>query len=170
MRHGWCGRPRVYRYRMLPQKGNSQQHIDEIEEQAKSVATCAYEASNTQWGREMGVKYGCPVEDVGLLQPAEEGVPGPRSDDACSDAAAAQEVRRGQLLHSALAVLLGVVWAWKDRAAAAAGLLHLRSMGSKLVAYAVLRYRPLAWPPQGHPFVPGGGDSDALLFCLPHRS
>ena len=41
-----------------------QQHIDEIEEQAKSVATCAYEASNTQWGREMGVKYGCPVEDV----------------------------------------------------------------------------------------------------------
>jgi len=42
----------------------SQQHIDEIEEQAKSVATCAYEASNTQWGREMGVKYGCPVEDV----------------------------------------------------------------------------------------------------------
>jgi len=49
---------------MLPQKGNSQQHIDEIEEQAKSVATCAYEASNTQWGREMGVKYGCPVEDV----------------------------------------------------------------------------------------------------------
>jgi len=145
-----------------------QERIDEIEEQAKSVATCAYEASNTQWGREMGVKYGCPVEDVishhrvgdpvqrvcvGLLQPAEEGVPGPRSDDACSDAAAAQEVRRGQLLHSALAVLLGVVWAWKDRAAAAAGLLHLRSMGSKLVAYAVLRYRPVTWP-QGIPLFP----------------
>ena len=130
-----------------------QQHIDEIEEQAKSVATCAYEASNTQWGREMGVKYGCPVEDVGLLQPAEEGVPGPHSDDACSDAAAAQEVRRGQLLHSALAVLLGVVWAWKDRAAAAAGLLHLRSMGSKLVAYAVLCYRPVTWP-QGIPLFP----------------
>jgi len=145
-----------------------QQHIDEIEEQAKSVATCAYEASNTQWGREMGVKYGCPLEDVishhrvgdpvqrvcvGLLQPAEEGVPGPRSDDACSDAAAAQEVRRGQLLHSALAVLLGVVWAWKDRAAAAAGLLHLRSMSSKVVAYAVLRYRPVTWP-QGIPLFP----------------
>jgi len=41
-----------------------QQHIDEIEEQARSVATCAYEAGNTQWGREMGVKYGCPVEDI----------------------------------------------------------------------------------------------------------
>ena len=41
-----------------------QERIDEIEEQAKSVASCAYEASNTQWGREMGVKYGCPVEDV----------------------------------------------------------------------------------------------------------
>ncbi|OQU89661.1 hypothetical protein SORBI_3002G238300 [Sorghum bicolor] len=41
-----------------------QQNIDEIQEQAKSVATCAYEAGNTQWGREVGVKYGCPVEDV----------------------------------------------------------------------------------------------------------
>ncbi|CAL5081948.1 unnamed protein product [Urochloa decumbens] len=40
------------------------ERMDEIEEQAKSLATCAYEHNNTEWGREAGVKYGCPVEDV----------------------------------------------------------------------------------------------------------
>ncbi|KAF8694770.1 hypothetical protein HU200_037861 [Digitaria exilis] len=40
------------------------EHMNEIEEQAKSLATCDYECNNTQWGREVGVKYGCPVEDV----------------------------------------------------------------------------------------------------------
>ncbi|TVU09933.1 hypothetical protein EJB05_43432 [Eragrostis curvula] len=44
-------------------KGKTQQSIDQIEETAKSLATCAYE-QNTQWGNEIGVKYGCPVEDV----------------------------------------------------------------------------------------------------------
>ncbi|XP_010501211.1 PREDICTED: cellulose synthase-like protein E1 isoform X2 [Camelina sativa] len=32
-------------------------------EMIKDLASCTYEA-NTQWGKEMGVKYGCPVEDV----------------------------------------------------------------------------------------------------------
>ncbi|KAL6844816.1 hypothetical protein ACP4OV_025475 [Aristida adscensionis] len=44
-------------------KGKTQQSINQIEEKAKSLATCAYE-HNTQWGNEIGVKYGCPVEDV----------------------------------------------------------------------------------------------------------
>ncbi|PKA49154.1 Cellulose synthase-like protein E6 [Apostasia shenzhenica] len=34
-----------------------------LEEIAGNLATCNYE-ENTQWGKEMGVKYGCPVEDV----------------------------------------------------------------------------------------------------------
>uniref|UniRef100_A0ACD5YVW8 Uncharacterized protein n=1 Tax=Avena sativa TaxID=4498 RepID=A0ACD5YVW8_AVESA len=34
-----------------------------IEEKAKSLTTCTYE-HGTQWGNEIGVKYGCPVEDV----------------------------------------------------------------------------------------------------------
>uniref|UniRef100_A0ACD5ZF02 Uncharacterized protein n=1 Tax=Avena sativa TaxID=4498 RepID=A0ACD5ZF02_AVESA len=34
-----------------------------IEEKAKSLTTCTYEY-DTQWGNEIGVKYGCPVEDV----------------------------------------------------------------------------------------------------------
>ncbi|XP_058112681.1 cellulose synthase-like protein E6 isoform X1 [Magnolia sinica] len=35
----------------------------ELEERAKGHASCTCE-ENTQWGKEMGVKYGCPAEDV----------------------------------------------------------------------------------------------------------
>ncbi|XP_050371386.1 cellulose synthase-like protein E6 isoform X2 [Argentina anserina] len=34
-----------------------------LEETSKSLASCIFE-ENTQWGKEMGLKYGCPVEDV----------------------------------------------------------------------------------------------------------
>ncbi|XP_074562835.1 cellulose synthase-like protein E6 isoform X1 [Curcuma longa] len=34
-----------------------------LEDRAKSLATCIYEF-NTEWGKEMGLKYGCAVEDV----------------------------------------------------------------------------------------------------------
>ncbi|URE28809.1 cellulose synthase-like protein [Musa troglodytarum] len=34
-----------------------------LEEKAKHLITCSYE-SNTEWGKEMGLKYGSPVEDV----------------------------------------------------------------------------------------------------------
>ncbi|KAL6204113.1 hypothetical protein ACLB2K_021382 [Fragaria x ananassa] len=34
-----------------------------LEQSSKSLASCTFE-ENTQWGKEMGVKYGCPVEDV----------------------------------------------------------------------------------------------------------
>lgn len=34
-----------------------------LEERAKELTTCTYE-ENSQWGKEMGLKYGCPVEDV----------------------------------------------------------------------------------------------------------
>uniref|UniRef100_A0A0D9XEV3 Cellulose synthase-like protein E6 n=1 Tax=Leersia perrieri TaxID=77586 RepID=A0A0D9XEV3_9ORYZ len=44
-------------------KERGQEDINEIEEKAKSLATCTYE-HRTQWGDEIGVKYGCPVEDV----------------------------------------------------------------------------------------------------------
>ncbi|WCJ33116.1 cellulose synthase like E1 [Euphorbia peplus] len=37
--------------------------IRELEEEAKPLASCTYE-QNTEWGNEMGLKYGCPVEDV----------------------------------------------------------------------------------------------------------
>ncbi|KAM0900402.1 hypothetical protein ACQ4PT_020660 [Festuca glaucescens] len=40
-----------------------QENIYDIEEKAKSLATCTYE-QDTQWGDEIGLKYGCPVEDV----------------------------------------------------------------------------------------------------------
>nr|AFZ78595.1 cellulose synthase-like protein [Populus tomentosa] len=34
-----------------------------LEEVCRNLASCTYEA-NTEWGKEMGLKYGCPVEDV----------------------------------------------------------------------------------------------------------
>ncbi|KAM1039520.1 hypothetical protein EV2_029704 [Malus domestica] len=37
--------------------------IHELEESSKSLASCTFE-ENTQWGKEMGLKYGCPVEDI----------------------------------------------------------------------------------------------------------
>ncbi|KAM0853414.1 hypothetical protein ACQ4PT_051093 [Festuca glaucescens] len=44
-------------------KDKIQENKYETEEKAKSLATCTYE-HNTQWGDDIGVKYGCPVEDV----------------------------------------------------------------------------------------------------------
>ncbi|KAF9666547.1 hypothetical protein SADUNF_Sadunf16G0240300 [Salix dunnii] len=40
-----------------------QQSVHELEAETKTLASCTYE-HNTQWGNEMGLKYGCPVEDV----------------------------------------------------------------------------------------------------------
>ncbi|GJZ77991.1 cellulose synthase-like protein E6 [Tanacetum coccineum] len=37
--------------------------IHVLENKCKLHASCSYE-HNTQWGKELGVKYGCPVEDV----------------------------------------------------------------------------------------------------------
>ncbi|XP_008811269.2 cellulose synthase-like protein E6 isoform X3 [Phoenix dactylifera] len=42
---------------------NMEASASTLEERAKSLITCTYE-DNTEWGKEMGLKYGCPVEDV----------------------------------------------------------------------------------------------------------
>ncbi|KAL0306238.1 UNVERIFIED_CONTAM: Cellulose synthase-like protein E6 [Sesamum radiatum] len=41
-------------------KGRS---VQELEEASKILANCSYE-KGTQWGKEMGLIYGCPVEDI----------------------------------------------------------------------------------------------------------
>ncbi|TXG67985.1 hypothetical protein EZV62_009260 [Acer yangbiense] len=41
----------------------SEESLHELEAQLKVLASCTYE-ENTQWGKETGLKYGCPVEDV----------------------------------------------------------------------------------------------------------
>ncbi|XP_019177303.1 PREDICTED: cellulose synthase-like protein E1 [Ipomoea nil] len=38
-------------------------NVDEFEESLEELVSCTYE-ENTQWGREIGMKYGCLVEDV----------------------------------------------------------------------------------------------------------
>ncbi|XP_050288233.1 cellulose synthase-like protein E6 isoform X2 [Quercus robur] len=40
-----------------------EESVSVLEETCKVLASCTYE-ENTQWGKEMGLKYGCPVEDV----------------------------------------------------------------------------------------------------------
>ncbi|XAR56802.1 Cellulose synthase (UDP-forming) [Bertholletia excelsa] len=42
---------------------NTKESANELEEKLKGLASCTYE-DNTQWGKEMGLKYGCAVEDV----------------------------------------------------------------------------------------------------------
>ncbi|KAF2288938.1 hypothetical protein GH714_022916 [Hevea brasiliensis] len=43
-------------------KKNDKRTVNELEEASKIVASCSYE-KDTQWGKEMGLVYGCPVED-----------------------------------------------------------------------------------------------------------
>ncbi|XP_058112688.1 cellulose synthase-like protein E6 isoform X1 [Magnolia sinica] len=44
-------------------EGRAKGSVVELEERTKGLASCTCE-ENTQWGKEMGLKYGCPVEDV----------------------------------------------------------------------------------------------------------
>ncbi|KAG2390739.1 Cellulose synthase-like protein [Vigna angularis] len=44
-------------------KRNNNRTIDELNEASKALATCTYE-EGTLWGKEMGLVYGIPVEDV----------------------------------------------------------------------------------------------------------
>ncbi|KAF3453294.1 hypothetical protein FNV43_RR03734 [Rhamnella rubrinervis] len=59
-----CGRKFIRGYKHEEKWESIQRKsVLELEEQLKGLASCTYEA-NTQWGKEMGLKYGCPVEDV----------------------------------------------------------------------------------------------------------
>ncbi|XP_062078928.1 cellulose synthase-like protein E6 [Humulus lupulus] len=42
---------------------NADRTIDDLEQSAKNVASCSYE-KGTEWGKEIGLIYGCPVEDI----------------------------------------------------------------------------------------------------------
>ncbi|XP_052177223.1 cellulose synthase-like protein E1 [Diospyros lotus] len=43
--------------------GNIKETASKLEERLQGLASCGYE-ENTQWGKQMGLKYGCLVEDV----------------------------------------------------------------------------------------------------------
>ncbi|TXG67988.1 hypothetical protein EZV62_009263 [Acer yangbiense] len=47
----------------IENKKNDQRSVHELEEASKVLANCSYE-KNTQWGKEMGLVYGCAVEDI----------------------------------------------------------------------------------------------------------
>ncbi|KAM6579268.1 hypothetical protein CsatA_003042 [Cannabis sativa] len=42
---------------------NAHKTIEDMEQSAKIVASCSYE-KGTEWGKEIGLIYGCPVEDI----------------------------------------------------------------------------------------------------------
>ncbi|XP_022941006.1 cellulose synthase-like protein E1 [Cucurbita moschata] len=60
-----CGKKysKGYRNNWNSDYRNSKDSVNELEEKSKHLASCSYE-ENTQWGKEMGLRYGCPVEDV----------------------------------------------------------------------------------------------------------
>ncbi|KAK1293095.1 Cellulose synthase-like protein E6 [Acorus calamus] len=65
-RESLCGKkfndsPKVELKRWLNMNPND--NALDLQEKLKVLASCTYEA-NTQWGNEVGLKYGCPVEDV----------------------------------------------------------------------------------------------------------
>ncbi|KAM7278155.1 hypothetical protein ACFE04_005289 [Oxalis oulophora] len=49
--------------RQFEAKRNAEKSVDELQESCKVLASCGYE-KGTQWGKEMGLIYGCPVEDI----------------------------------------------------------------------------------------------------------
>ncbi|KAL5548653.1 hypothetical protein UlMin_003884 [Ulmus minor] len=54
-----CGRKIGEENKEIMKSGN----VRELEEKTKVLASCTYE-KNTPWGKEKGLRYGCPVEDV----------------------------------------------------------------------------------------------------------
>ncbi|XP_061337605.1 cellulose synthase-like protein E1 [Gastrolobium bilobum] len=65
-RDAFCGRKFSGRYKNDWNEENDhliEANLHELVEESKALASCTYE-ENTAWGKEMGSKYGCLVEDV----------------------------------------------------------------------------------------------------------
>ncbi|XP_058112664.1 cellulose synthase-like protein E1 isoform X3 [Magnolia sinica] len=65
-RESLCGKKYSEEYKEEWKKGmegRAKGNAMELEDRAKGLASCTCE-ENTQWGKEMGLKYGTPVEDV----------------------------------------------------------------------------------------------------------
>ncbi|KAL2495845.1 Cellulose synthase-like protein E1 [Forsythia ovata] len=65
-RESLCGSKysKDHRFELHNVKSNTKDKtVQELEEACKPLANCDYE-NDTQWGKEMGLVYGCPVEDI----------------------------------------------------------------------------------------------------------
>ncbi|CBI37584.3 unnamed protein product, partial [Vitis vinifera] len=60
-----CFKQRLQSITMTTRNNNEriEENASVLEETGKVLASCSYE-DYTQWGKEMGLKYGCPVEDT----------------------------------------------------------------------------------------------------------
>ncbi|OMP07447.1 Cellulose synthase [Corchorus olitorius] len=52
-----------FEWRAMKIDGKIKESASVLEQNCKVLASCTYE-DNTEWGKEVGLKYGCPVEDV----------------------------------------------------------------------------------------------------------
>nr|DAD38760.1 TPA_asm: hypothetical protein HUJ06_013082 [Nelumbo nucifera] len=65
-REALCGRKYNKEYKREWKRENTKKvkyNVKELEEKLKGLSSCTYEVK-TGWGKEMGLVYGCPVEDV----------------------------------------------------------------------------------------------------------
>ncbi|KAK6947106.1 Cellulose synthase [Dillenia turbinata] len=65
-RESLCGRKYTEDFKEdwnFENRRNMNRTVSELEEASKIVATCSYE-DGTKWGKEMGLVYGCAVEDI----------------------------------------------------------------------------------------------------------
>ncbi|KAK4727263.1 hypothetical protein R3W88_032180 [Solanum pinnatisectum] len=65
-RESLCGRKFSEDYRVEwknKEEKSTYKTVEELEEESKVVANCSYE-EGTQWGKQMGLLYGCPVGDI----------------------------------------------------------------------------------------------------------
>ncbi|XP_068643412.1 cellulose synthase-like protein E6 [Aristolochia californica] len=64
-RRSLCGKQysKGYKEEWRKSSAKKDESIRELEERVKGLASCTAE-ENTQWGKEMGLRYGCAVEDV----------------------------------------------------------------------------------------------------------
>ncbi|XP_019052682.1 PREDICTED: cellulose synthase-like protein E6 [Nelumbo nucifera] len=65
-REALCGRKYNKEYKRDWKRENTKKvkfNVKELEEKLKGLSSCTYEVK-TGWGKEMGLVYGCPVEDV----------------------------------------------------------------------------------------------------------
>ncbi|CAA2986859.1 cellulose synthase E6 [Olea europaea subsp. europaea] len=65
-RESLCGNKysKDHKFELHNEKSNTKgKTVQELEEECKPLANCNYE-KGTQWGKEMGLVYGCPVEDI----------------------------------------------------------------------------------------------------------
>ncbi|KAL7592812.1 hypothetical protein Lser_V15G31934 [Lactuca serriola] len=163
-----CGRIYTLDSKINCEKENHKEiteSIDAIENECKILVSCSYE-HNTQWGKEMGVKYGCPVEDIitGLsikcrgwrsvhLNPKRKAFLGLSPTTLLQTLIQTKRWAEGDF-QIFLSQYCPCIRAQQNSTETSNFLLLLPLMGCKLLGYAILRFCPFLLSPRTHLSVP----------------